>query len=102
MITHLTSENFKDFIGNDELVLVDFWATWCSPCRMLAPILEALDTKGVVKVGKVDVDNEEAIAEAFGIQSIPTIMLFKNGKLVAKTVGYMAEAQLTEFVNANK
>jgi len=101
-VKQLTTNNFKDFIGQNETVLVDFWATWCGPCRMLGPVLEGLAAKEFIQVGKVNVDDEGEIAEAFGIESIPTIMLFKSGKLVAKAVGYQPEQAIKNWINQNK
>ena len=80
-LEHLNEENFEEFINSEEKVIVDLWATWCGPCRMLAPELEKLVNNGVISVGKVDVDENEAIAEKFNVQSIPTLLLFKGGKL---------------------
>ena len=101
-VKQLTNNNFKEFTSQDELVLVDFWAVWCGPCRMLAPALENLAASNFIQVGKVNVDDEELISSAFGIESIPTIMLFKNGKLVAKAVGYQPEQALKNWINQNK
>ena len=101
-VKQLTTNNFKDFIVQNETVLVDFWATWCGPCRMLGPVLEGLAAKDFIQVGKVNVDDEGEIAEAFGIESIPTIMLFKSGKLVAKAVGYQPEQAIKNWINQNK
>ena len=86
----LTESNFKEEVLNSELpVLVDFWATWCGPCRMLAPTIAKIaeEQEGIIKVGKVDVDEEPGIAARFNIFSIPTIIVFKDGKEVARTVG---------------
>ncbi|MBQ9124610.1 MAG: thioredoxin [Acholeplasmatales bacterium] len=102
MLTHLTKDNFKEFINKDELVLVDFWATWCGPCRMLTPVLEELNNKTGLSIGKVNVDEEDAISEAFRIQSIPALFLFKNGKVVDKKVGYMPLDMIDKWVKANE
>ena len=81
-------------------MLVDFWATWCGPCRMLAPVLEELaeEYEGRVIVGKVNVDEQPALAAQFGIQSIPTVMLFKDGKMVDMLVGFRPKAQLEQLL----
>ncbi len=86
----LTSSNFDaEVTKSDKPVLVDFWATWCGPCRMVAPVIEQLakDYDGKIKVGKVNVDDEGSLAAQFGIVSIPTIIMFVNGKPVDKLVG---------------
>ena len=100
-ITHLYNENFADFIQSSEVpVLVDFWATWCGPCRMIAPIVEEIsDTfDGRLNVCKVDVDEAEQVAKQFGIMSIPTLMIFKDGTEQERIVGYHSLQDLTELV----
>lgn len=94
-IMHLTKDNF-DSITSSGLVLVDFWATWCGPCRMQAPILEELDEQlgDKVKICKLDVDDEPAIAQRFGVMSIPTLMVFRNGEMISKEVGVHTVEQL--------
>ena len=96
----LTSANFEnEVLKSDIPVVVDFWATWCGPCKMIAPHLEELAKtyEGKIKVGKVNVDEELELATKFGIASIPTLMLFKNGKLVNTAVGYMNQSQVENF-----
>ena len=98
MIKHLenSSEFEKEVQG--EVVLVDFYADWCGPCQMLAPVLEELDKEGSVKVVKIDVDSLPDLARQFRVMSIPTVMLFKNGQFVKKQLGYMPLEALKEFV----
>ena len=93
----LTEQNFKEEVLNSDIpVLVDFWATWCGPCKMLAPtIAQIADEKaGVVKVGKVDIDQQPGLASQFGISSIPTLTVFKNGKVTANAVGVRPKSMI--------
>ena len=101
MANVFTTENFeKEVLQSDVPVLVDFWATWCMPCKMLAPVIEeiAAEADGY-KVGKVDVDQEPELAQKYRIMSIPTILVFKNGKVAASTVGVQPKAALKELLN---
>ena len=87
----VNESNFKEFTGEkDRLVVLDFWAEWCGPCRMLAPVLEEIGTEyPEVAFGKVNVDEEAGLAQMFGIVSIPTLVFLKNGKIIKKSVGYL-------------
>lgn len=93
----VTNENFKEVVEKGT-ILLDFWATWCGPCRMLSPILEELAEKENLTIGKVNVDEEEQLAETFQISSIPALFLVKDGKIVNKTVGYQPLEALKEFI----
>ena len=97
----ITVSNFEEEVLHaDKPVLVDFWADWCGPCRMLAPVLEeiARDYEGTVKVGKVNVDEQMALAQQFGVTSIPLLVLFKDGKLVAKSLGYRPKEEIVQLL----
>ena len=93
----ITAENFNEEVVQGALpVLLDFWAEWCGPCRMLAPVVAeiAQEKAGALVVGKVNVDEERELAARFSIESIPTVLLLRQGKVVAKSVGYVAKEQL--------
>ena len=103
-IKHISDATFDAEVLKSELpVLVDFWAEWCGPCKMIAPILEevAKQYEGKLVVAKVDVDANQAVPAQFGIRGIPTLILFKNGEAAAQKVGAMAKGQLTQFIDSN-
>lgn len=99
----LTKENFEQEVINSNIpVVVDFWATWCGPCRMIAPVIEEIanDYYGKVKVGKVNVDDEMQLAVSYGIEVIPTLIFFKEGKVVKKTTGVLDKAEIESIINS--
>ena len=95
-VINITLENFEaEVIKSEKTVLVDFWAPWCGPCRMLSPIVDEIaDERSDIKVGKVNVDEQEELAMRFGIMSIPTLIVFKNGEVVKKTMGVQPKAAI--------
>ena len=100
----LTKTNFEaEVLKSDKPVLVDFWAPWCGPCRMLAPFLaEVAEEKGdKIKVGKVNVDEEPDLAAKYGISGIPALLLFKNGQIAGSSVGFKPKPELVAFIGAN-
>ena len=98
METVITSENFETLKNGSQPLVVDFWATWCGPCRMIAPIVEELakEYDGKIAVGKCDVEENDELAAEYGIRNIPTILFFKEGKLVDKIVGAVSKPKLHE------
>lgn len=98
----ITDANFDEIINSDKPVLVDFWAEWCGPCRMVGPVVEQLagEYEGKAIVGKVDVDANPQTSQKFGIRSIPTLLVFKNGQVVDKQVGAVPKAALAQKLEA--
>ena len=94
MVINYDGNNFKELIN--EKVLVDFYANWCGPCKMLGPVLEAVSDE--IKVLKVNVDNNQELAREYGVMSIPCVVLFENGREVKRNIGFMPEAKLREFI----
>ena len=101
-VLHLDKAEFDKKLASEKLLLVDFWAAWCSPCKMLAPVIEQLAEEyvGKVTVAKVDIDENQELAVRYGIQSIPTVMLFKDGKPFAKEIGLKPAAAFTKIIDA--
>lgn len=100
----ITKDNFEKEIINSELpVLLDFWAPWCGPCRMIAPVIAQVAEKhaGKAKVGKVNVDEENDLAAAFGIVSIPTLVVLKGGKVISRATGFRSEADIAAMLGVN-
>lgn len=96
----ITNENFKGYAEGDKPLMIDFWATWCGPCRQMLPIVEELANEydGKIVVGKCNVDEADDIAMQFGIRNIPTILFIKNGEVVDKSVGAVPKAKLVEKI----
>ncbi|MDE5565764.1 MAG: thioredoxin [Anaeroplasmataceae bacterium] len=93
----ITMDNFKEEVSKGT-ILLDFWASWCGPCRMLTPVLEELSEIHAIKIGKINVDEQEELAAQFNINSIPALFLIKDGKVVNQTVGYQDLQSLEEFI----
>jgi thioredoxin 1 len=103
-IQHVTDANFKSEVLESSLpVLVDYWAEWCGPCKMVAPILDevAKEYSGKLKIAKLNIDDNQKTPGEFGIRGIPTLMLFKGGNVEATKVGALSKSQLTAFIDSN-
>jgi thioredoxin 1 len=103
-ITHLSDASFEqDVLQSQVPVLVDYWAEWCGPCKMIAPILDEISKEyaGRLKVGKLNIDDNQQTPPKYGIRGIPTLMLFKNGNVEATKVGALSKSQLTAFIDSN-
>lgn len=101
-VINLTKDNFsKEVLDSDKVVLIDFWASWCGPCRMMSPVVDAIaDEREDVKVCKVNVDEERELASVFNISSIPTLAVIKDGKIVNGSVGVKAKADILKMLSA--
>lgn len=97
-IVNVSDQSFQGEVESTGTVLVDFWAPWCGPCKMLAPVLEELDKEVDIKIAKVNVDDNQESAGRFGVMSIPTLILFKDGQPVDKVVGFKSKEDLKHFV----
>jgi thioredoxin 1 len=103
-ILHVTDDTFEEEVLNSpEPVLVDYWANWCAPCKMIAPLLEEIaeEYAGKIKIAKLDIDQNRAVTERFKVRGIPTLMLFKGGEPEATKVGAVSKSQLTVFIDSN-
>ena len=103
MADNVTEQTFdEEVLKSDKPVLVDFWAEWCGPCHAIAPVLDQIaDERSELKVVKLNIDEQPAVAQRYGVMSIPTLILFKDGVPAAQKVGAMAKGQLTAFIDSN-
>ena len=103
-ISHLTDETFEEEVIQSTIpVLVDYWAEWCGPCKMIAPILDSLTDEyaGKLKISKLNIDDNQQVPQKYGVRGIPTLMIFKNGNVEATKVGALSKSQLTAFIDSN-
>ena len=103
-ISHLTDETFEEEVLQSNIpVLVDYWAEWCGPCKVIAPILDSLtdEYEGKLKISKLNIDDNQKTPQKYGVRGIPTLMIFKNGNVEATKVGALSKSQLTAFIDSN-
>ncbi|MBS7021257.1 MAG: thioredoxin [Firmicutes bacterium] len=102
-LKHANEQNFNEMVNGNGLVLVDFFATWCGPCKMLGPVLEDMASdRDSIDIVKVDIDESMNLARNYGIMSVPTLLLFKDGQVVAQTNGFQPKESLQRFIDENK
>ena len=103
-VLHLNESEFNEKVAGSSVAMVDFWATWCGPCKMLAPVIEDIGKKydGKAVVAKVDVDENQSLAAKYGVMSIPTVIFFKDGKEIDRKVGVMPPAAFTQVLDENQ
>ena len=102
-LKHFTRETFEKELNGGALMLVDFWAAWCGPCRALAPVLETLaEARPELRIGKVDVDAQPELAARFDVMTVPTLLLFRSGRLLRRTTGAKTPAELEEFLRSGE